>query len=382
MNDNVDNPRLRPEIYIAAAFGAFFLGFGDLMKNDKSATVLKMSEVIRQHLLPGFGAGASIALLLLVIFGIVVCWIHGPRTKIDAFSRGFSVFALFAVASPSQITLGAQVSVNAQSAAQTLSAIFPIQSAYAQSGTVTDLYDESNIPVVQGEAVVVLPDLRGVKTHPAVTVTVRDPKTAHIRSLERTFGSKFKIQQPFGEYLLEVETSGYRRVEVPIGIGSSIDAYTLPLVETKVPLSIQQLYEPIRSDLVPNPAEKYKQLGIKEFRSKDYKQAVLNYDRSIEIDKHDPTTHNYKGYSLFRAGKYEEALNALEISKKLDPEYFLARLNLAKVFCAQQNYESAESVLLDETQIHNDKLKVLEDDGEFRRHCRPILDKIPADTKS
>ena len=177
MNDNIDSPRLGPDIYIAAAFGAFFLGFGDLLKNDKSATVLKMSEVIRQHLFPDFGAGASIALLLLVIFGIVVCWIHGPRTKIDAFSRGFSVFALFAVASPPQIALGTQVSVNVHSA-PALSAIFPIRSAYAQSGIITDLYDESDVPVVQGEAVVVLPDLRRLETHPAVTVTIRDPKTA------------------------------------------------------------------------------------------------------------------------------------------------------------------------------------------------------------
>ena len=379
MNDNVDNPRLRSDIYIAAAFGAFFLGFGDLLKNDKSATVLKMSEVIRQHLFPGFGAGASIALILLVIFGIVVCWIHGPRTKIDAFSRGFSVFALFAVASPSQIALGTQASVNVRSAPD-LSAIFPIQSAYAQSGTITDLYDESDVPIVQGEAVVVLPDLRGLETHPAVTVTIRDPKTAQIKSLERTFGSKFKIQQPIGEYLLEVETSGYRRVEVPIEIERAIDAFTLPLVETKVPLSIQRLYGSFRSDLVPNPAEKYKQLGIKAFRLKDYTQAVQDYDKSIEIDEYDPTTHNYKGYSLFRAGRYEDALSALEISKELDPEYFLARLNLAKVFCAQQNYEHALSILIDEAPIHNDELKVLEDDGEFRRHCEPILDEIPTGT--
>ena len=180
--------------------------------------------------------------------------------------------------------------------------------------------------------------------------------------------------------MLEVEASGYRRVEVPIGIERSIDAFTLPLIETKVPLSIQRLYGSFRRDLVPNLAEKYKQLGIKAFRSKDYTQAVRDYDRSIKIDKYDPTTHNYKGYSLFRAGKYEDALSALQISKELDPEYFLARLNLAKVFCAQQNYESARSILLDEAPIHNDELKVLEDDGEFLRHCKPILNEIPAGT--
>ena len=381
MNDTINNLWLRSEIYIAAAFGAFFLGFGDLLKNDKFATVLKMSEMIKQHLFTGFGAGASIALILLVIFGIIVCWVHRPRTRIDAFSRGFSVFALFAVASPSGFVAVSQISVNGQSA-QALSATFPVQSAYAQSGIETYLYNESNFPVKQGEAVVVLPDLKRLKTHPAVTVTIRDPKTAQIKFLEKIFGSKFKIQQPIGEYFLEVETSGYRRVEVPIGIENTIGAFTLPLEETKVPLSIQRLYGPFRGDLTPNPAEKYKQLGIKFFRSKEYMQAVQNYDKSIEIDKDDPTTYNYKGYSLFRAGEYDDALKALKKAKKLAPEYFLASLNLAKVYCAQQEYENARIVLQDRTPIHSDKIKVLEDDGEFRKHCKPILNDILTETKS
>ena len=381
MNDTIDNPRFRSEFYIAAAFGAFFLGFGDLLKNDKFATVLKMSEMIKQHLYPGFGAGASIALIFLVIFGIIVCWVHRPHTRIDAFSRGFSVFALFAVASPSEIVAVSQMPVNGQSA-QAFSATFPIQSAYAQSGIETDFYNELYVPVKQGEAVVVLPDLKRLKTHPAVTVTIRDPKTAQIKFLEKFFGSKFKIQQPIGEYLLEVETSGYRRVEVAIGIENTIDAFSLHLVETKVPLSIQRLYGPFRSDLAPNLAEKYKQLGIKFFRSKEYIQAVQYYDKSIEIDKDDPTTHNYKGYSLFRAGEYGDALTALNESKKLAPDYFLARLNLAKVYCAQEKYDDARLVLLGGTQIHNDKIKVLKDDGEFRRHCKSILDEIPTETKS
>ena len=85
---------------LAAGFGAFCLGFGDLLNNYKAATVLKISEVVRQHLWPGLEIGGLVALLILVLLGPCFCWVHQPRTRIDAFSRGFSVFAFLAVAAP------------------------------------------------------------------------------------------------------------------------------------------------------------------------------------------------------------------------------------------------------------------------------------------
>ena len=320
MIHNTNTSQMRRQAYMAAAFGAFFLGFGDLLKNDKHATVLKMSEVIKQHLFPGFGAGALVALLLFVLFGVIVCWIHGPHTKVDAFGRGLSVFALFAVASPSGILETPRVSGDVRSV-QIGSVLLWPQAAYAQSSSVTDIDEYWETPTMQGEVVIVLPDLKSQNSLTDTIVTVRDTDTAAIRSLEKVFGSKFKIKQPVGEYLIEVETPGYKRVEVTIEIRDSIAAFNLPLEETRVPLSIQRLVGPSSGILSPAPAESLKQLGIKSFRSKEYEDAVSYYDESIAIDPTDPTTRNYKGYSLFRAGRYDEALARI-VHRFLVPEGF------------------------------------------------------------
>ena len=36
----------------------------------------------------------------MILLGIVVCWIHSHSNRIEGFARGFSVFAVLAVASP------------------------------------------------------------------------------------------------------------------------------------------------------------------------------------------------------------------------------------------------------------------------------------------
>ena len=76
-------------IYISAGLGAFFLGIGDLLNNNNAATVVKLSETIRQNLLPQLESGGLVALIVLVVLGAAVCWIHQPTTRVDAFARGF-----------------------------------------------------------------------------------------------------------------------------------------------------------------------------------------------------------------------------------------------------------------------------------------------------
>ena len=90
------------QMYLAGGLGALFLGFGDLLNNDTAATVLKIGAMIKRHVYPGIESGGSIGLCLLVLFGVCVCWIYQPKTRIDAFARGLSVFALLTVATPYQ----------------------------------------------------------------------------------------------------------------------------------------------------------------------------------------------------------------------------------------------------------------------------------------
>src|SRR4030095_2792005 len=113
-----------PKLYYASALGAFCLGLGDLVSNGPAATVLKIGDVLRQYVFWGNDFGGGIPLLLLGVLGVCLCWVHEPKTRVDAFSRGFSVFAVLAVVTPYQPNPGG------------LDASVPMQKATLWFGTV------------------------------------------------------------------------------------------------------------------------------------------------------------------------------------------------------------------------------------------------------
>lgn len=247
------------QLYLAAAFGAFCLGFGDLVKNGHTATVLKIADVIREHLFPGLGVGAAVALVLLIGLGVGYCWIQGPSTLVDAFNRGFSVFAVLAVVTSTDAVpagLSAPTAVGRLGIRATPSVIAP---AYAQE----DLRSEIGLPaepvVPFGQAIIQITTLQDNAEVPVTTVTLRDAATRKVIGLEQIRTATFSIQRPPGKYLVEVETPGYRRTEVMLDINDQINAYTLSMPETALPLSVQRLYGATsgRFEVLP-PAERFK----------------------------------------------------------------------------------------------------------------------------
>lgn len=116
----VDESRLAPSIapnegtkpvakwhtYVSGFFGGFLLSIGDLLTNDTSATVLKLQSILQKHIMPSIDSGGFIGLLLIGGLGAIFCWIWPVTSRGDAFTRGFSVFAILAVGTPYKVMQG------------------------------------------------------------------------------------------------------------------------------------------------------------------------------------------------------------------------------------------------------------------------------------
>lgn len=223
-------------IYISAALGALFLGIGDLLNNKTAATVLKLSETIRQNLYPQLESGGLVALALLVIFGASVCWVQQPRTRVDAFARGFSVFALMAVTAPYNPTSTGLSHSPAAPHPNTggISNLFGISAAYADNDTPSTPVEITLAP-------------RKTSALPSDTqIILRELDTGKIIGTSQIKSSKFTINQPSGRYLLEVEAHGFRRTSAELQVGGANKQINVPIEDSAIPLNLQRLYAPER----------------------------------------------------------------------------------------------------------------------------------------
>lgn len=243
------------KLYLASALGAFFLGFGDLLNNDTAATVLKMGEVIRQYIFPGLQSAGLIALIFLVIFGCCVSWVHRPQTRLDAFARGASVFAILAVATPYQPSpKGLDTALMAF-----LSPIKPVYAEQLQGATHVKKQKKKSKKGKYLATINVKP-AADWKAGSYASITVRDAKTAKILATKRTGRLSFSIsikkqkkKPKKGKVLVEVEAAGFRRTSINVTLSLDAKTYTVPLEKSKVPVSIQRLYAPKKVKLRETP---------------------------------------------------------------------------------------------------------------------------------
>ena len=56
-------------------------------------------------------------------------------------------------------------------------------------------------------------------------------------------------------------------------------------------------------------------------------EAISIYTNAIDFEKDDPTIYNNIGSSLIKIGKYSDAIEKLDRSIRLDPNYTLAKNN-------------------------------------------------------
>jgi len=184
---------------------------------------------------------------------------------------------------------------------------------------------------------------------------------------------QFTVTKPMGKYLMDVEMDGYRRIRAPITLEEQPRAYDLPVGEkTRVPIGIQHLYGADRKGPVLNEKETFKFSGAELSRRGDYAGAVALYDKSLAAGPRDKETLNYKGYALYKIGRFDDAAKALAAAVELDPSYYVARLNTAKVACRRGQLAEARNAVLGIPVLKAQELAVIAADGEFTSNCKAL----------
>lgn len=226
------------KLYFASAFGAFCLGFGDLLNNEHSATVLKISEIMQQLLQSDIGAGGLLALTLLAVLGVCVCWVQQPKTRLDAFSRGFSVFAVLAVATPFDPH---NEPVEASTTAATMMSFSDVQVDKNVSLRMRGGGSKyGNIEII------IAPDKVNARVKNArVALRNHDTKKLVMITTTKIYNNKLKLSRlPLGKYILEIEIPSFRHAQINIGIKPGTQHYELSLGSSAIPSALQRLTSP------------------------------------------------------------------------------------------------------------------------------------------
>lgn len=235
---------------IAGAIGAFIVTLGDLCNNGQSATVLKIAQNIRQYIYPGFRHGPITAGILLIVLGGLLCWVHRPGTRADAFSRGLALFAVLAAPAPYHGVTGGLTS-SPKHQPNSMQLLFPIKSAYAQQQGTTNHRPQVETTIGTAEIIITPPTK-------SANVTLRDTKSAKIVANEQINGNSFTIKKPVGTYQVEVEASGYRITATKLQISNDKKVYRLPMESSGVPLSLQRLVSPKSTKLIEQDGQQNK----------------------------------------------------------------------------------------------------------------------------
>ena len=56
-----------------------------------------------------------------------------------------------------------------------------------------------------------------------------------------------------------------------------------------------------------------------------YRDAIIDYNKAIEIDPHNPNLYFWRGFAFEVMQEYQKATKDLSISLKLDPDFSLAK---------------------------------------------------------
>ena len=273
MNQTVTAPANRPSVlHAASAGGAILVSIGDLMRNDYAATTIKMGQVLREHIFPAMDIGVPAALTVVALAGLFLSWVYEPQSRVDAFARGFSVFAMLTVATPYDVVTpqtpvsGSPSSPEARPPRATSGPIAAVQDQDPPVATV-DLflrYDNSPLP-------------------PSTVVTLRDPTTARILSRDTPAAGMIRISRTPGDYVLEIEAPGHRRARVHLQLATGpAQAFLVELNESILPLGIQRLLPAAITSLRPTTYAEQVRYGEPTLTAPRQVKAILEIDWTMD----------------------------------------------------------------------------------------------------
>ena len=240
-NENTaPEPRIVPayQLLLAGAIGAFFVAFGDILNNEQAGTVAKIAEVMRVQLGLNFAQGLLIPLLIITVLGMLLCWARqsGIRNHIDAFIIGSAIFAFlgFATSQPEHADPADRAAGNTSAARESLSLV---ATAWAEEPRVIAV-----API--GTVVITVQASTADATVEQMTITARDPESARIFTTHQVQGNRLTLQKPIGDYLLEIESPGFKRTTTRVTLTEEVKEYSLTMEATRVSLRLQRLVMP------------------------------------------------------------------------------------------------------------------------------------------
>lgn len=92
-------------------------------------------------------------------------------------------------------------------------------------------------------------------------------------------------------------------------------------------------------------AKAYYQLGITQIQRGDFDQAILYFNKSIEIDPNNPMAYRDRGAAYSAKGKHDLAISDWTKALEIDPNDRTAYFNRGRTFCIIKQYDRAISDL-------------------------------------
>ncbi|MEH6344809.1 MAG: tetratricopeptide repeat protein [Bermanella sp.] len=133
---------------------------------------------------------------------------------------------------------------------------------------------------------------------------------------------------------------------------------------------ISKEYLPLIEDqLIQSSTNEYVSEGIVHRLNKEFDKALIEYDKALALTPDNATILDYKGYALFRLGKYSESIDALRKAYSINGAGLFISINLLKVYCGSGDFESAKKYMKDNPSIINDNDALLSD-GELVDTCK------------
>ena len=86
--------------------------------------------------------------------------------------------------------------------------------------------------------------------------------------------------------------------------------------------ALELIYLPINKNRI---VEAYDLRGNTKIFLSSYGDAIIDYNKAIEIDPHNPYLYFWRGFAFEVMQEYQKATKDLSISLKLDPDFSLAK---------------------------------------------------------
>ncbi len=157
----------------------------------------------------------------------------------------------------------------------------------------------------------------------------------------RDLKSDFHIPKP-GPYYIPPKTSRNQLFIIAAALLLLAGLVTLVLL-TVYPSLKRRVQDSgvISKQTVPDKAEAYYQDGLRQFEAGDYKSAIANFDKAIQIDPKREKAYNNRGKAYYKMGQYESAIQDYDQTVQLNPQNAQAFNDRGLAYSSSGNQQKA-----------------------------------------